>query len=145
MYSSGFRTEQGLVSILSGFPAQPNNSIITSPGKAEQLPSLNIELGKKGYQSSFYYGGEVEFANMKSYLLNTHFEKIVDKNNFDKLSKKIIDSGTYVFKDNTSPGESLYFLDPDGHKLEIHSNSWQDRVEAKKLNLGKWKNVEWFA
>lgn len=84
MYSSGFRTEQGLVSILSGFPAQPNNSIITSPGKAEQLPSLNTELGKKGYQSSFYYGGEVEFANMKSYLLNTHFEKIVDKNNFDK-------------------------------------------------------------
>lgn len=84
MYGSGFRTEQGLVSILSGFPAQPNNSIITTPSKAEQLPSLNIELGKQGYQSSFYYGGEVEFANMKSYLLNTHFEKIIDKNNFEK-------------------------------------------------------------
>jgi phosphoglycerol transferase MdoB-like AlkP superfamily enzyme len=84
MYGSGFRTEQGLVSILSGFPAQPNNSIITTPSKAEQLPSLTVELEKTGYNASFYYGGEVEFANMKSYLLNSHFTKIFDKNNFEK-------------------------------------------------------------
>lgn len=99
MYSSGFRTEQGLVSILSGFPSQPNNSIITSPSKAEQLPSLNIELRKQGYQSSFFYGGEVEFANMKSYLLNTQFGEIVDKNNFDKsqLNSKWGAHDEYVF------------------------------------------------
>ncbi len=100
MYSSGFRTEQGLVSILSGFPAQPNNSIMTTPSKAEQLPSLNIELGKQGYQSSFYYGGEVEFANMKSYLLNSHFEKIIDKNNFEnnQLNSKWGAHDEYVLK-----------------------------------------------
>ncbi|MFY9311262.1 MAG: sulfatase-like hydrolase/transferase [Bacteroidia bacterium] len=84
MYGSGFRTEQGLVSILSGFPAQPNNTIIATPSKAERLPSLNTELSKLGYQSSFYYGGDIEFANMKSYLLNSHIGKIIDKNNFDK-------------------------------------------------------------
>lgn len=84
MYGSGFRTEQGLVSILSGFPAQPNNTIITTPSKAEKLPSLGIELEKLGYNSSFYYGGEIEFANMKAYLLNSHFKKIIDKNSFDK-------------------------------------------------------------
>ncbi|MES2590398.1 MAG: LTA synthase family protein [Bacteroidota bacterium] len=100
MYGSGFRTEQGLVSILSGFPAQPNNSIITTPSKAEQLPSLNVELRKQGYQSSFYYGGEVEFANMKTYLLNTHIEKIVDKNNFSKeqLNSKWGAHDEFVFK-----------------------------------------------
>ena len=100
MYGSGYRTEQGLVSILSGFPAQPNNSIIITPSKAEQLPSLNVELGKQGYQSSFYYGGEVEFANMKSYLLNTRFEKIIDKNNFEKnqLNSKWGAHDEYVFR-----------------------------------------------
>lgn len=82
MYSSGFRTEQGLISILSGFPGQPNNSIITTPSKAEKLPALTTNLVKQGYTSSFYYGGEIEFANMKSYLVNSHFEKIIDKNNF---------------------------------------------------------------
>lgn len=84
MYGSGYRTEQGLVSIFSGFPAQPNNSIITTPSKAEQLPSINTDLKKLGYQSSFYYGGEVEFANMKSYLMDSDFGKIIDKNNFEK-------------------------------------------------------------
>ena len=90
MYGSGSRTEQGLISILSGFPAQPNHSIITNPGKAEQLPSLNYDLEKLGYHSSFYYGGEIEFANMKSYLLNTHFKKIIDKHNFksEQLNSK---------------------------------------------------------
>lgn len=100
MYSSGYRTEQGLVSILSGFPAQPNNSIITTPSKAEQLPNLNIELGKQGYQSSFYYGGEIEFANMKSYLMNSHFEKIIDKNDFEEnqLNSKWGAHDEYVLK-----------------------------------------------
>jgi phosphoglycerol transferase MdoB-like AlkP superfamily enzyme len=84
MYGSGFRTEQGLVSLLSGFPAQPNNTIIATPSKAEQLPSFNKLLEMQGYQSSLYYGGEVEFANMKSYLINNHFAKIIDKKDFDK-------------------------------------------------------------
>lgn len=84
MYGSGFRTEQGLVAVLSGFPAQPNNSIITTPSKVGQLPTLTKDLVTQGYHSSFYYGGEVEFANMKSYLLNSGFEKMVDKNNFEK-------------------------------------------------------------
>jgi phosphoglycerol transferase MdoB-like AlkP superfamily enzyme len=99
MYSSGSRTEQGLISILSGFPAQPNHSIITNPGKAEQLPSVNYDLENAGYHSSFYYGGEVEFANMKSYLLNTHFKKIIDKHNFEskQLNSKWGAHDEYVF------------------------------------------------
>lgn len=82
MYSSGFRTEQGLISILSGFPGQPNNSIITTPSKAEKLPSFTADLVNQGYSTSFFYGGEIEFANMKSYLINSRFEKIIDKKNF---------------------------------------------------------------
>src|SRR4051812_4653078 len=90
MYSSGFRTDQGLVSILSGFPGQPNNSIINTPSKSEKLPSMITELVGQGYSSSFYYGGEIEFANMKSYLSNTQFQKIIDKKDFpsDELNSK---------------------------------------------------------
>ncbi len=103
-YSTGYRTEQGLISIFSGFPAQPNNSIINTIGKSEHLPSLNVELGKQGYQSSFYYGGEIEFANMKSYLVNTQFERIIDKNNFQKqeLNSKWGAHDEYVFKKQLS-------------------------------------------
>lgn len=83
-YASGFRTDQGLAAILSGFPAQPNNSIITTPSKAEKLPSIGSVLKKEGYSTSFYYGGDIEFANMKTYLLHCGFDKLIDKKAFSE-------------------------------------------------------------
>ncbi len=60
------------------------------------------------------------------------------------MADKIFALGIPLFKENTSPGDSLYFLDPDGHKLELHVGSWQNRIEAKKKQLGSWKEVKWF-
>ncbi len=74
----------------------------------------------------------------------THYAFTVTKEQFDKLRDAIIACGAKIFKENTSPGDSLYFLDPDGHKLELHVGNWQNRIKAKKADLGSWKNVEWF-
>ena len=87
IYSSGFRTDQGIVSIISGFPAQPNNSIIKHTEKAAKLPNLGVILKTKGYKSSFYYGGETEFAKMNSYLLSSGMEKIISVKDFPKEPK----------------------------------------------------------
>lgn len=81
-YASGDRSDKGLVSILSGFPAQPATSIISYPDKTRHLPHLCADLRKEGYQTAFYYGGEPEFANMRSYFFNGGFEKIIGKNDF---------------------------------------------------------------
>jgi glutathione S-transferase fosA5 len=43
---------------------------------------------------------------------------------------RIRDSGAAVWQDNSSEGDSYYFLDPDGHKLEVHVGDWKSRVEA---------------
>jgi phosphoglycerol transferase MdoB-like AlkP superfamily enzyme len=40
IYATGDRTEMGLASALSAFPAQPQTSIVQFPGKTEKLPSL---------------------------------------------------------------------------------------------------------
>lgn len=74
----------------------------------------------------------------------THYAFSVSPENFERAVQKISDSGAVIFKDNTSLGNSLYFLDPDGHKLEIHVGDWHTRIEAKKENPGNWKNVEFF-
>lgn len=74
----------------------------------------------------------------------THYAFSVSENKFDKMVRQIINSGCYVFKENTSPGKSFYFTDPDGHKLEIHVSNAKTRICAKKSNLGGWKNVQWF-
>lgn len=74
----------------------------------------------------------------------THYAFTVAEKDFDTLSKKILQAGAPIFQENKTPGKSLYFLDPDGHKLEIHVGNYTDRIKAKKLDLGSWKNVEWF-
>ena len=81
-YATGDRTEKGLLSILSGYPAQPMSSIIVFPDKMAKLPSVSKDLKKLGYQNSFIYGGDIEFASMKSYLIVNDFDYIIDKNNF---------------------------------------------------------------
>lgn len=82
IYSSGFRTDQAFVSVLSGFPAQPDKSIIRYPEKTRFLPSLPAEMEKQGYNTSFYYGGELGFSNLYSYLVNCGIDKIIGKNDF---------------------------------------------------------------
>jgi catechol 2,3-dioxygenase-like lactoylglutathione lyase family enzyme len=74
----------------------------------------------------------------------THYAFTVTEQGFGVMRQKLTDAGIVSFQENRSPGASFYFLDPDGHKLEIHVGSPQDRLAAKKNNLDAWKNVEWF-
>lgn len=81
-YSSGFRTDQGLVAVLGGFPAQPDQSIVLLQDKAAKLPSVPKMLKKTGYATAFFYGGELTFANIGVWLRNQQFEKIISENDF---------------------------------------------------------------
>lgn len=83
IYSSGDRTERGIIAILSSFPSQATRSIIRDSQKQTHLPSISQELKKKNYHTSFYYGGESEFFGLKSYLLTHDFDDVVDKNVFN--------------------------------------------------------------
>jgi len=74
----------------------------------------------------------------------THYAFTVTPEDFKSMTHRITNSSTIIFKENTSPGNSLYFLDPDGHKLEIHSGHWKERLDYKKCNPGSWQNIEWF-
>ncbi|MBL7857028.1 MAG: sulfatase-like hydrolase/transferase [Cyclobacteriaceae bacterium] len=82
-YSSGDRTDKGLISILSGYPAQPTTSIIKYPSKTQSLPYLNLEIKKLGYTTSFVYGGDIDFANFRSYITNSAFDHITTEDDFD--------------------------------------------------------------
>jgi len=81
-YASGSRTDKGLVATLSAYPAMPRSSIINYQQKSRKLPSLIRDLKQAGYQSKFYYGGDINFANQKSYLLLNEIDQIIDKRNF---------------------------------------------------------------
>lgn len=82
-YASGTRTDKALPAILSGYPAQPAQSIIKEPKKSQSLPNFVRILMDNGYKSSFWYGGEINFANFNSYIVGSGFQSIITKNNFE--------------------------------------------------------------
>jgi phosphoglycerol transferase MdoB-like AlkP superfamily enzyme len=81
-YANSFRTDRGLVSILSGYPAQPTTSLMKYPHKTQSLPSISAVLKAEGYRTHYYYGGDANFTNMRSYLVSSGFETIVSDKDF---------------------------------------------------------------
>ncbi len=89
-YANSFRTDRGLVAILSGYPAQPSTSIMKYPRKTQTLPAIAGALRKAGYTNRYYYGGDADFTNMRSYLISSGFDGIVSDQDFpvsERLSK----------------------------------------------------------
>lgn len=84
LYATGDRTEKGVLGILSGYPALPTVNMMRMAEKHNRLNTLPEVFSDYGYKSCFYYGGEIEFANMKSYLLEAGFSSIIDKNDFEE-------------------------------------------------------------
>lgn len=89
-YANSFRTDRGLVSILCGYPAQPTMSMMKYPRKTASLPSIPRTLLHQGYDLAYYYGGDADFTNMRSFLVSQGFERIIADKDFqvkDRLSK----------------------------------------------------------
>lgn len=87
-YSSGDRTDKGIVSVLSGYPAQPAGSIIKYPKKTQKLPFINKNFSQLGYTTGFTYGGNIDFANFRSYLSAAGFDHITHSDAFpDSLNQ----------------------------------------------------------
>jgi len=82
MYATGSRSHEGIAALLSGYPTQTNKGVILYPQKSQNLPSLCKKLEAKGYQSAFYYGGDLNYANLKSYFISTGFDTLITIENF---------------------------------------------------------------
>lgn len=81
-YSTGFRTEQGMLAVLSAYPAQPVSSIIQDFGKFSKLPNLYKEMNALGYHTSFYTGGRLQFDNIEAYLHAAGVQTMVGETQF---------------------------------------------------------------
>ena len=62
----------------------------------------------------------------------THLAFSVAPEDFDRLAKRIEDSGARIWQENSTEGDSLYFMDPDGHRLEIHASDLESRLRADR-------------
>lgn len=84
-FANGDRSEKGLASIFSGYPNLAHTSVMKYPEKTQKLGYLSKELIKHHYAGiSFYYGGNIDFANMRSYFINGGFNELISMNDFNK-------------------------------------------------------------
>ena len=89
-YAGSYRTDRGVVEVMSAFPGQPTSSLMTVPYKSEHLPNIGKTLKEQGYDLHFYYGGDEDFTNLRSYLISGGFDRRVSDRDFpmsDRLSK----------------------------------------------------------
>jgi len=84
IYAAGNRTDKGLIGSLTGFPTLGIGSIVKWPEKMQKIPAISQKFEQQNYQTSFFYGGESEFDNYKAFILSHGYQKLIDKNSFDK-------------------------------------------------------------
>jgi hypothetical protein len=77
---------------------------------------------------------EARTASLPEY---THTAFTVSTPEFSRLVEQLQKAQVICWQDNRSPGASFYFLDPDGHKLEIHVSNLEDRLRSLKANPPK--------
>ena len=75
-YANSFRTDRGLLAILSGWPGLPTLSLMARTDLSCCLPSIATSLRDVGYHTSLTYGGDIDFANLRLYVSETGFSHV---------------------------------------------------------------------
>ncbi len=77
-YAAGYISDQGIPAVLSGFPGLSKIAVIGQPANINRLQAIQQDVKNLGYHSSFMYGGDLVFSNIKGYLLQTDFDSVID-------------------------------------------------------------------
>ncbi len=82
LISSGTRSEQGMACLFAGFPGHAISCITVQPDKYPKVPSLTKVLKKQGYTTSFLFGGQLIYGNIKGFIMSNGFDKILEEKDF---------------------------------------------------------------
>ena len=141
IYVTGNRSDQAMVSIFGGFPATPIVSLSHNPDKISKLPSLIKILNKEGYNTSFYFGGQLIYGGIKSYLMVNGFDRIKEVYDFDKDLPR----GKLGIHDEFILNEQLFDLKSESEPFlstvfTLSSHSPYDQPKSETLNFADTEN-----
>lgn len=86
LYATGDRTVRGIEAVIAGFPPSPSLSVVKLGLSQSGFCTAATVLGGKGYETVFYYGGESNFDDMRSFLQGNGFSRFVDQPQFTNPS-----------------------------------------------------------
>jgi phosphoglycerol transferase MdoB-like AlkP superfamily enzyme len=82
LYAASDRTDKGIAAVLAGYPSLPGTSPLKYQKLTEKLAFVPNKLNAEGYTSEFYYGGTLDFANYRSFLVQAGFDKLISDKDF---------------------------------------------------------------
>lgn len=85
-YANSYRTDRGIVSVLSGWLGLPTTTLVKRPDLCRNLPSIASSLKGEGYHTMMTYGGDIDFTNMRMYFSETGFSTVLGGDAFPKAS-----------------------------------------------------------
>ena len=93
-YANSWRTDRGTLCTYSGYPSFPNTSVMKMPAKSRTLPCIARSLrDEKQYNTHYLYGGDINFTNMRSYLISGGFDQLTWKADYPAADQKSAEWG----------------------------------------------------
>lgn len=150
IYAAGHRSQEGISSIVSGFPPVPVVTITDNFEKYGKLESIAEVLKARQYHTSFHFGGDLTYGNLRAYLMAMSFDYLVDEDSYPsgtphgKLS--IYDEVTFThhlteLKKETGPFFSINFTASTHSPYDVPQRTepltW-DVAELPYLNSAKY-------
>ena len=152
-YASANRSQQAIASIYGGLPGLPVTTITNHPEKYYAIPSIVKTLDSVGYYTSFYFGGELNYGNIMSYLHHNELDRIVEgkdvKANFHKGKLGIQDADMlpWTAKDLTNQPEPFFTTiftlsthSPYDYPKIFEQLEWP-QMEKQFVNSGKYTDI----
>jgi len=97
IYSTGTRSVRGIEAVVTGFPPTASRSVVKLSNAQNGFFTVADLLKRKGYQTSFVYGGMANFDNMAGFFNGNGFDNIVDETDYDQ--SKTAFKGTWGYSD----------------------------------------------
>jgi phosphoglycerol transferase MdoB-like AlkP superfamily enzyme len=84
MYATGLRSVRGIEAVITGFTPRAQRSVVKLAETQRNFFTIASLLERHGYQTSFMYGGESYFDNMRRFFLGNGFQTIIDEDDFEQ-------------------------------------------------------------
>lgn len=157
MYATGTRSVRGIEAVVTGFTPSSNESVVKLSKAQRGFYTLASLLKSQGYSTSFIYGGEGHFDNMRRFFMGNGFDKVIDQNDYENpvflgswgvSDEDLLNRAHQEFESADGPFFSLVFSStnhspyeyPDG-RIELYEptpNTVNNAVKYADYALGEF-------
>ena len=79
LYATGTRSVRGIEAVVAGYPPTSSVSTVKLAKSQRGFFTLASFLKAQGYTSTFFYGGESHFDNMRGFFMGNGFDQVLDQ------------------------------------------------------------------